>query len=350
VLRALSAALAAALAAALPAQAVGTQAPDLEFQKTFNFGRLKVNKLSDLRGSAVLLEFWATWCGPCRAMIPHMNEFHANKELAKKGLVIVSCSDEPESTVEKFIPANGMNYGIALTNYAAYKVDGIPHAFLIDPKGKIVWADHPSRLNEGTFDAALKGARPPGGLAEGLASVSKLLASEQFGKAHAEAQRLLAGTALSAEARAQAEALCTDLATSCTELIDAGLAAAEKQEWYTAAAKLIEAKKYAGLPRTEEALAKLTELQADPAAKREIQAGTKLAEAEALEESKDYDKAHKAYGAVKSSFDGTEAATEAAEHRDALEKNNKLGFDKECDACREFDFACPKHSKKKKKR
>jgi hypothetical protein len=50
------------LAAGLPAQpAIGSDAPEIEFTDTLNFGRVKAKKLSDLRGSAVLIEFWATW-------------------------------------------------------------------------------------------------------------------------------------------------------------------------------------------------------------------------------------------------------------------------------------------------
>ena len=55
-------ALVLGLAAIAPAQAtVGAQAPDLEFQDTTNFGKIKAKKLSQLKGSAVLIELWATW-------------------------------------------------------------------------------------------------------------------------------------------------------------------------------------------------------------------------------------------------------------------------------------------------
>src|SRR5580765_1820616 len=57
--------------------AVGAAAPDLTFDELLNASQ-PVQSLADLRGSAVLLEFWATWCGPCRAQMPHIKQLHAS--------------------------------------------------------------------------------------------------------------------------------------------------------------------------------------------------------------------------------------------------------------------------------
>jgi hypothetical protein len=256
-------------------------------------------------------------------------------------------SDEEKGLVEGYVPKNGITYPIALGKYGAYGVRGIPHACLIDPKGKVVWDGHPAGLPKGTIEGALKGARVPGGLGAGLASVEKLMRAEQYGKAHAEARRLLASTSLKPESRTQAEELCAELARACTDAVDAGLKAAEQKDWPTAAIQLGTAAKYAGLPRSEEAIAKLAELQANPEAKKEVQANDKLVQAQALEEASEFDKAHKAYAAVQSTFAGTKAAGTAGNLRAALEKAGKLGFHKDCPDCLDQKAACQKHRKKK---
>lgn len=99
--------------------------------------------LEELRGQPVLLEFWATWCPPCRQTMPHLNKVH--RELGGKGLVILSVSDEPRDKVRSFVRSMKLRFPIAAecrSNYD-YGVKSIPRAFLIDPNGKIVWEGHP---------------------------------------------------------------------------------------------------------------------------------------------------------------------------------------------------------------
>lgn len=257
-------------------------------------------------------------------------------------------TDENSATFQPYVEANGITYAIAQAQAAHFYQGGIPHAFLIDAKGKVVWEGHPAGLQKSTIADAMKGARRAGGLGSGLTSVDKLMEAEQFGKAHAEAKKLLAGTSLQGEARNAAEALCAELEKSCIDTVDAGLAAFAAQNWYEASVKLNEGKKYAGLPRSEEATAKLAELATNTAARREIDAGTQLAKAIALESDKEFDKAHKAYAAVISGYSGSKAAADATTRREALEKDGKLGFLKACDTCKTLGYACPAHKKKKK--
>jgi len=96
----------------------------------------------------VLLEFWATWCPPCRESIPHLNELHAKYK--DRGLVIIGATDEPASVIRKFQKDTPMDYAVATDSGGKLNekmgVDGIPHAFLADASGKIVWNGHPMRL------------------------------------------------------------------------------------------------------------------------------------------------------------------------------------------------------------
>jgi thiol-disulfide isomerase/thioredoxin len=99
--------------------------------------------LEKLKGKVVIVEFWATWCPPCRASIPHLIDLR--NKLDKSKVEIIGLTDEPLSKVEKFAKDMKMNYtvGYGSTSGEAYGVNGIPHAFVIGPDGKIAWDGHP---------------------------------------------------------------------------------------------------------------------------------------------------------------------------------------------------------------
>jgi thiol-disulfide isomerase/thioredoxin len=112
----------------------------------------------ELAGKPAIIEFWATWCPPCRKSIPHLNEL--NKKYKDKGLVIVGISNESSATIEKFTKSNPINYYVGLDPKSVYSqklgVDGIPHAFLLDKTGTIVWDGHPMELTDAAIEKALK--------------------------------------------------------------------------------------------------------------------------------------------------------------------------------------------------
>ena len=334
----------AALTAVAPAQMVGEPAPDIQWQSTFNFGSMKKQKLSELRGSAVLVEFWATWCGPCRAQIPHLNGLH--ERLASRGLVVVGVSNEEAALVEPFVAKMGMKYPVAVAE-ERYGVNGIPAAFLLDPGGKVVWAGHPAALEESTIEQALVGARPAM-LAAGLEEVGRLTEQGQFGNAYAKVKDLLAGGKLGAEAQEQARAIATDHEQKVATALDQAKAAIDKGDVYAAFALLDPiAKNYQGVPRADEAAQKTAAMLADARQKREIQGGQKFAEAQALEQQREFDNAFKAYKAVANAWNGTKAAKDATAAAAAIEKGGKLGYLKGCGACEAAGRACPAHKKKK---
>jgi thiol-disulfide isomerase/thioredoxin len=99
--------------------------------------------LQKLKGKVVIVEFWATWCPPCRASIPHLVELR--DKLDKSKVEIIGLTDEPKSKIETFVKDMKMNYtvGYGSTSGQAYGVTGIPHAFVIGPDGKIAWDGHP---------------------------------------------------------------------------------------------------------------------------------------------------------------------------------------------------------------
>jgi thiol-disulfide isomerase/thioredoxin len=113
-------------------------------------------KLSDLRGHVVLLDFWATWCGPCIIAFPHLKEWY--EKYKDKGLVIVGMTRyygeaagravapaEELTFVQKFKKEHEMPYGVAIAdnedNMRNYGVTGIPTAVLIDRRGVVRFID-----------------------------------------------------------------------------------------------------------------------------------------------------------------------------------------------------------------
>uniref|UniRef100_A0A7C5Z7D7 TlpA family protein disulfide reductase n=1 Tax=Caldicellulosiruptor owensensis TaxID=55205 RepID=A0A7C5Z7D7_9FIRM len=109
----------------------------------FNFKLVSVDgkeySLSDFRGKKVLLNFFATWCPPCRAEIPDFERFYKeNRDVILIGINI----QEDKATVEEFLNSMGVTYPVLLDRdgkvSAQFGIEGIPTTFLIDENGKIV--------------------------------------------------------------------------------------------------------------------------------------------------------------------------------------------------------------------
>ena len=98
----------------------------------------------------MLLEFWATWCGPCRDSIPHLNKLHG--QFSRQGLQVVGISNEDPDTLRRFLEQTPIDYTVARDGNSTYfrhlGVTGIPHAVLLDRTGRIAWQGHPTSLQE----------------------------------------------------------------------------------------------------------------------------------------------------------------------------------------------------------
>ena len=100
----------------------------------------KPHKLSDYRGKVVLLNFWATWCPPCRAEIPSMESMY--RALKNRNFVIIGVEvGEDVASVWPFVEEQKITYPILLDRDSAvsntWKAVGIPTSFLIDPQGRV---------------------------------------------------------------------------------------------------------------------------------------------------------------------------------------------------------------------
>ena len=101
--------------------------------------------LSDYKGHPVLVNFWATWCGPCKIEMPWFEEF--NKQYAAEGFVILGLADDVDAgkdTITKVAQKTGVTYPILLTDgkvqksYAPGGMDYLPMSFYVDRNGVIV--------------------------------------------------------------------------------------------------------------------------------------------------------------------------------------------------------------------
>jgi peroxiredoxin len=138
---------------------LGKKAPEISISGSFN-AKEKLS-LSNLRGKVVLVEFWATWCPPCRASISHLSDLY--RKYTPKGLVIIAITAEDKDKVKDFVRENKMRFPVAIdknrqTN-SAYGIRSIPTAYLIDSKGKVIWQGHTMQLTESIVEDALKSVK-----------------------------------------------------------------------------------------------------------------------------------------------------------------------------------------------
>lgn len=113
---------------------VGNKAPDFEL-KTLSGG---TSKLSDYKGKKVMLNFWATWCPPCKAEMPAMQKFY---EANKDNVEILAVNMDTQNDVAGFIKEKGITFPILLDEKNEvnqnYQILSIPTTFFIDEQGII---------------------------------------------------------------------------------------------------------------------------------------------------------------------------------------------------------------------
>ena len=125
--------------------------PALQFKA---FGTHKPMSLADLKGKIVVVDFWATWCGPCMAEAPHM--VSVNEKYSGKGVQFIGISlDQDPSELTKIIKEKNFTWpmmyegqGWEDTTPKAWGVSGIPETFIISPDGIVLWHGHPSGIDE----------------------------------------------------------------------------------------------------------------------------------------------------------------------------------------------------------
>lgn len=97
----------------------------------------------DLKNKVILVDFWATWCPPCRASIPELQKFH---EQFKDDLVIIGITNEKPDVVQSFVNSNGMTYSIGIDPKARMEkgiTKSIPHILIISSDNVVRWQGNP---------------------------------------------------------------------------------------------------------------------------------------------------------------------------------------------------------------
>eukprot|EP01027_Heterolobosea_sp_BB2_P008476 GEZU01012578.1.p1 GENE.GEZU01012578.1~~GEZU01012578.1.p1 ORF type:complete len:193 (-),score=42.44 GEZU01012578.1:157-735(-) len=130
-----------------------------------------LTRLSIVKGSPIpdfekdhvyVVEFWATWCPPCRSSIPHLSELQAK---FRDSVTFVGVTNENENVVRPFVDkmGNSMSYTVAIDTdgsvnrgyMSKFSVRGIPHAFIVNKLGQVFWHGHPM---DAEFETALQEA------------------------------------------------------------------------------------------------------------------------------------------------------------------------------------------------
>lgn len=152
-----------ALTPATRAAALGDPAAPLKIAEWVKGG--PVDLAASKGKKIVVVEFWATWCGPCLTSIPHLTELQ--KKFQDRDVVFVGVTDEKSSLVKPFVAkqAEKMEYAVAIDDNGqttkgymeAYGINGIPHAFVVDKEGRVVWQGHPMSELEQTLDQLVAG-------------------------------------------------------------------------------------------------------------------------------------------------------------------------------------------------
>ncbi len=148
---------------------IGSTAPQLDIADWISLGEGKFSPVSKFEdGKVYIVEFWATWCGPCVASMPHLVAIQ--EEYADKGLQIISVSDEDRETIDEFLEREyggeddgPATYGELTSAYclttdpdgstqsdymSAAGQNGIPTAFIVGKTGVIEWIGHPMDMDD----------------------------------------------------------------------------------------------------------------------------------------------------------------------------------------------------------
>jgi thiol-disulfide isomerase/thioredoxin len=115
---------------------VGETAPDWQLNSPDG----KVHSLAQYRGRVIVMDFWATWCGPCAKVMPRLQKLH--EELAGKGVVVLGVNSWEKNDPVELMKKKRYSYELLLNGEQiadAYKVTILPVVYIVGPDGKIIY-------------------------------------------------------------------------------------------------------------------------------------------------------------------------------------------------------------------
>lgn len=140
---------------------IGDVPPALTLAKTIQGPPAAEISWEKLKRKVVVLEFWATWCGPCVATIPHLNGLA--EEFKNKPVVFISVTSENEDVVRFFLKRHPMTGWVGLDDYEVlnqeFHVEGIPHAVIVDANGRIAAITPPADIKPENLEEILAGTK-----------------------------------------------------------------------------------------------------------------------------------------------------------------------------------------------
>jgi thiol-disulfide isomerase/thioredoxin/outer membrane protein assembly factor BamD (BamD/ComL family) len=297
--------------------------------------------LASYKGKMVIVDFWATWCGPCMAEAPHMVQI--NEQYKAKGLQIIGISlDQTGNDAAKGAIDHGFNWPQACDNgvwksaYAqSWGVDSIPQTFIISPDGIVLWRGHPA-LIEQPLEAAFKDHPPqlvdPKVLADANSTLDEVDQAIQSNDAPAAIKALgkvspdamldgkVSGRVLADQGKLQNAG--SKMLADVEPLVQA-------KSYLDAIAKLQDISKgFFGSPTSDKARSRLDELMKDPACKEAVDAERRqraaddaLTQAQSLQAQKKDMDAYLQFKQIAANFSGTPAADTAAKAIAVYEQN-----------------------------
>lgn len=303
--------------------------------------------LQKYRGKIIVVDFWATWCGPCMAEADHMVAL--NNEYGPKGVQIIGVSlDEDQSALKKVIKSKGFvwpqffdggGWGNALAK--EWGVQSIPATFIINPEGAVVWKGHPANIDSALAAAFAK--TPPSAIDPAIAKEADAKLAEIEAKLKdAPDQALALLGSVPAEAskvdglKKRLEQCQSALAPAAQGVIAEADKLTAQNQFTDAAAKLQIV--ITAMPETDagkNATAKLKAMESNPEyikqkqaaeqakidAKRQEEAQAMTKNAESLAAEKRHEEAYGIYKNVVRDYDGTPAAKVARDAVAAYEKD-----------------------------